>query len=178
MEKIREITKGKDEAADMVACTQNIDPVCCGDVEFDNDCLAKADGFTVETDCVSGKCAVASGGHDYGKKDYYKKKGQQKSDYYKNKYKYDDKKKYRAEGVDVNEDEINEAIERIREKKEDDDFNVINSGKKDDYKKDDYKKKYDDKDDYKKKYDDKKDDYDKKKDDYKKKYDKKKDDYK
>merc|ERR550532_3979204 len=109
VEKIRGIKTGKDEAnkgkksenkdGDLVMCTMQIDPVCCGDVEYDNDCLAGADGITdVDKDCVRGKCDdsdYSSAVIGMGSKD-----------------RYGDEATYGADAEEENEEKLENVIEK------------------------------------------------------------------
>merc|ERR1712129_465518 len=53
-------TTSEEDDDEMVACTMDINPVCCEGIEFDNECLAKAAITTGFELCVSGKCSTTT----------------------------------------------------------------------------------------------------------------------
>merc|ERR1712176_25716 len=120
-----EYNKKKDN---VVKCTRDLRYVCCNGRQYDNACLAEADGIKyVSKECREEKCSDSNkkyyGGSDYDKRDDYRDK-------------YDDKK----DDYDRMRDDYNKNKDDYQKKYND--------------KKDDYQKKYDDKkDDYNKKKD-------------------------
>merc|ERR1719382_469691 len=62
VEKIKGVKHGKPEemkgkkSENVVACTKELVPYCCGNVQYDNACLAKADGKDTDSECEQAEC--------------------------------------------------------------------------------------------------------------------------
>jgi len=103
-EKIKGVKTGKNEenkgkkSDNVVMCTQNYDPLCCGSIDYNNDCLAMADNVKdISTECVRGKCSDDNTGYGDGDDD--------DRDY--------DDVDY-AETVSEEEDKLQTLVEKIR----------------------------------------------------------------
>merc|ERR1712228_548826 len=115
-EKIRGVKTGKTEdnkgkkSDNVVMCTMEFDPLCCGGIDYDNDCLAMADDVKdISTECVRGKCTsddTGYGNDDADDRDYDDSEYSTGDD--------DEEDVAYAETVEEEEDKVQSMVEKIR----------------------------------------------------------------